>query len=419
MPGPHLAMPPEYAPAGRYSDGMSETAASPPRQASLINRVIAWTLALKPVRVWFHFLERRGLILADSITYRTLFSVFAGVLLGFSFATLWFSDNPQAMEALVASVDAAIPGLIKQEGGDDGIVDVTTITAPAGLTLAGIVSLVALFGGAIGAIGSTRAALRILSGELHDDVFWVWVILRNVLLAVVIGLGFLVSAVATFFGTALIERFREWIGIGDGFVADLATWALAVSVVFVLDAALIAILFVSLSGVKARFRTLATGALIGGVGLTVLQQLSGLFVRGASANPLLASFASLIALLIWFNLASQVVLLASTWILIGVAEDSDRVRERFGATTFELRRVRKAENALRVATDELAKARADEEKARQGAKRPTDNDDVPDATDAKPDATDAEPDGQDAAADDAPDGEDAAAPDAAGEARRA
>jgi membrane protein len=345
---------------------MAESAASAPRKRNLIERITAWALTLKPVRVWFHYLERRGFMLADSITYRALFSVFAGVLLGFSFATLWLSDNPQAMQALVSSVDAAIPGLISTDGGESGIVDVSEITAPEGLTLAGIVSLVALFGGAIGAIGSTRAALRTLAGELHDDSFWIWVILRNVLLAIIIGAGFLLSAAATFFSTAVIDTVRAWIGLEKGAVADIATWTVTLGVVFLLDGALILLLFVSLSGVKARFRTMLSGAVIGAIGLTVLQQLSGLFVRGASANPLLASFAALIALLIWFNLASQVVLIASTWILVGVAEDRDRVRARFGATTFALRRVRKAENAVRTATQELAKARADEEKERAG-----------------------------------------------------
>ncbi len=368
MPRPEAVNPPD---AGRLADSLSnmaETAASAPRRGNIIDRVMAWALTLKPARVWFHYVERRGFMLADSITYRALFSVFAGVLLGFSFATLWLSDNPQAMQALIDAVDAAIPGLV----GENGIVDVSEISAPAGFTVAGIASLVALFGGAIGAIGSTRAAMRTLAGELHDDRFWVWVIARNVILAIVIGAGFLVSAGATFFGTALIERLRDWIGLQSGIVADLAIWVLALGVVFILDASLIALLFVSLSGVKARPRTLIAGALLGGVGLTVLQQLSGLFVRGASANPLLASFASLIALLIWFNLASQVVLIASTWILIGVAEDTDRVRARFGATTFALRRVRKAEDAVRVATAELEKARAEEEKERERLNRTED-----------------------------------------------
>ncbi|MHC3000387.1 YihY/virulence factor BrkB family protein [Microbacterium sp. HJ5] len=331
--------------------------------ADLIAKVTAWALSLKPVRVWFHFLERRGAMLADSITYRALFSVFAAVLLGFSFAALWLADNPAAWRALVNTVDAAIPGLV----GEDGLIEVDKITAPPGLTITGILSLVALVGAAIGAIGSLRAGLRTLADEIHDDVFWIWVILRNLLLAIAIGGGFLLSAVVTFYGTTFIDWVGDWLGV-QSFVADAATRGLALLTVFLLDAALIALAFIVLSGVKARPRHLIVGALIGGLGLTVLQQLSGLFVAGAGSNPLLASFAALIALLLWFNLSAQVILLASTWIIVGVAEDADRVRERFGAPTFEARRVKRAEDALRVASAELQLANAAAEKARRGAK---------------------------------------------------
>jgi membrane protein len=331
--------------------------------ADLIAKLTAWALSLRPVRVWFHFLERRGAMLADSVTYRALFSVFAGVLLGFSFAALWLSDNPVAWQALVDAVDSAIPGLI----GEDGLIQVDQIQAPAGLTLTGILSLVALVGAAIGAIGSLRAGLRTLADEIHDDVFWIWVILRNLLLAIAIGGGFVLSAAVTFYGSTFIDWVGDWLGI-QGFVADAATRGLALVVVFLLDAGLIALAFVVLSGVKARPRTLFVGSLIGGIGLTVLQQLSGMFVAGAGSNPLLASFAALIALLLWFNLSAQVILLASTWIIVGVAEDADRVRERYGAPSFEARRVKRAEDALRVAAEELKLANEAAEKARQPAK---------------------------------------------------
>ncbi len=59
--------------------------------------LIAWALALKPVRAFLLYREHRGPMLADSITYRTLFSVFAGVLLGFSLAALWLADNPDGV----------------------------------------------------------------------------------------------------------------------------------------------------------------------------------------------------------------------------------------------------------------------------------------------------------------------------------
>ncbi|GAA5204585.1 YihY/virulence factor BrkB family protein [Microbacterium jejuense] len=328
--------------------------------ANVVDRVTAWALSLKPVRVWFHYAERRGFMLADSITYRALFSVFAAVLLGFSFAGLWLHDNPVAWQAMIDTVNAAIPGLI----GENGLIDPDALGVPIAFTLTGAASLIALAGAAIGAIGSLRAALRTLADEIHDDVFWIWVILRNLLLALAIGGGFVLSAAATMYGSALIDAMTDWFG-GEGWMADLASWSLALLAIFGLDAGIIALGFVVLSGVRAPARVLWPGALIGAVGLTVLQQLSGLFVRGASANPLFVTFAALIALLLWFNLSAQVVLLASTWIIVGVAERLDPVRERFGAPTFALRRVQRAQDAVRVATEELELAQADADRERR------------------------------------------------------
>lgn len=332
--------------------------------ANLIERVTAWALRLKPVRAFLHYSEHRGPMLADSITYRTLFSVFAGVLLGFSLAGLWLAGNPVALQALVDAVNAAIPGLV----GEDGLVDPSSIEAPAGLTVATVLSLIGLVGAAIGAIASLRTALRMLADRVHDDVFWVWVILRNLLLALLIGGGFVVAAGATFFGTAFIGIVQDWLGVTDDTFTDLTTRGVSILVVLVLDTLLVALVFRMLSGVRASPRTLWVGALLGGVGLSVLQQLSGLFVGGAGANPLLASFASLIALLLWLNLSAQVILIAASYIVIGVAEESDRVRERFGASTFAQRRVKQAEAAVRVTTDELRNARAVEKLEREKAK---------------------------------------------------
>lgn len=343
---------------------MSANEASRP----LPDRIIAWALQRKPVRAWFLYLEHRGPALADSVTYRTIFSVFAGVLLGFSLAALWLAGNQDAWQALIAAVNSAIPGLIGEEG--SGIIDPSDIRAPAGLTIAGIASLVGLIGAAIGAIGTLRVALRALADDVHDDVFWVLVLVRNFVLAVVIGAMLGASAAVTFLTTAGIEVVAGWLGIGSSAPLAIAlTQGASILVVFALDAAVIAVLFLSLSGVKPSARALWTGSLYGAVGLIVLQQLSGLFVRGAAGNPLLASFGSLIALLLWLNLSSQVILLASAYIITSVEEHNDRVSARFGASTFGERRVQQAERGVQVAADELSQARGELEKERAGAQR--------------------------------------------------
>lgn len=329
--------------------------------ANLIARITAWALTLKPVRAFLLYSEHRGPMLADSVTYRALFSVFAGVLLGFSIAGLVLSGNPELLQALIDSVDAAIPGLV----GEDGIIDPSSIAVPAGLTLTTILSIIALVGAAIGAIGSLRAAFHSLAGKLTDQLFWIWALVRNLVIAIGIGAAFAASAVITFYANAGIGAFSQWLGrSADDPLSLIGTRAVSLIVVFALDAAAVAVLFRTLSGVKASWRTLLPGALFGAIGLTVLQQLSSLFVAGAGANPLLASFASLIALLLWFNLSAQVILLAGAYIITSVEEEQDRARARFGASTFAQRRVNRAEEAVRVATDELRVARREEKKER-------------------------------------------------------
>ncbi|MEZ3160921.1 YihY/virulence factor BrkB family protein [Microbacterium sp. BWT-B31] len=332
---------------------------------ALIQRIIAWALTLKLVRTLLHYTEHRGPAWAGSITYRALFSVFAGVLLGFSMAGLWLAGNPVAWQTLIDTVDAAIPGLV----GDDGLIDTAEITVPYGLTLAGVLSFIGLVGAAIGAIGSLRAALHVLADKVADDLDWWWAILRNLAIALGFGAAVGLSAAITFYGTVGLESVADWLGLAPGHpLIEIAARGLAALVVFALDTVVIAALFRLLSGMRRiPVRSLWSGALLGAVGLTVLQQLSGLFVRGAATNPLLASFASLIALLLWFNLSAQVILLASAYIVVGVAEATDRMRAKYGAGTFAQRRVRRAEDAVAVATAELDLARDAERKERTGA----------------------------------------------------
>ncbi len=328
---------------------------------TVLSRATAWALARRPVRAYLLYTGARGPMLADSVTYRTLFSLFAGVLLGFSVAALWLAGDTEAWRALTAALNSAVPGLLD-------LVDLDAVRAPAGLSIAGVVSAVGLIGAAIGAVGSLRNALRTLAGEATDDVLWIWVLLRNLLLAIGLGAALAAAAAATVFATAGLDLLTGWLGIPEDAPAlGFAAWAVSALVVLVLDTLVVAAGFAFLSGVRAPAKVLWTGAVLGGLGLTVLQQLSGLFVGGATSNPLLASFASLIALLLWLNLSSQVILLASAYIITGTEEAADRVSARHGASTMLQFRVRRAELAVRAATDELQAARTAEAEERARA----------------------------------------------------
>ncbi|WP_344295935.1 YihY/virulence factor BrkB family protein [Agromyces neolithicus] len=325
------------------------------RIGALGDRITAWALARKPVRAMLLYFEHHGPMLADSITYRTLFSVFAGVFLGFAIAGVWLAGRPEAITALIETIDAVIPGLV----GEDGLIHPDDLIQPLTLSIAGALALIGLVGAAMGAVGSLRLSFRNL-GDLPDDqTFFIWVMARDLVLAIGFGALLAATAAVTFFGTAAVDVVFGWFGVSTRDPAyDGTTRALSIVVIFVIDTIVVAAMFRILSGLRPSPRSLWSGAVIGGLGLTGLQELSGLFVGGATANPLLASFGSLIALLLWFNLSAQVILIAAAYIITGVDDEHDRVRARYGAPTVAIRRMQRAERRASVAATELADARA-------------------------------------------------------------
>lgn len=351
-----------------YGEGMKTAHTDRPAQQSspsgimgVVASLIAWALARKAVRAALLYVERRGPVLADSITYRALFSVFAGLLLGLSLASLWLAGNTEVWNAIIRAVDSAVPGLL----GEGGVVeDPASIEAPPGVSIAGIISAIALVGAALSAIGTLRIAVRTIAGVVLDDLFWLWVILRNLALAVGIGLSFIAAAAVTFAARIGIGFITDLLGLASDSVG--AVWGIRIAsllVVFALDALLIFGIFRLLSGYRASARAVWSGALLGGFGLLVLQELSSLFVGGATSNPLLASFASLLALLIWLNLSAQVILISCAYIVTGAEEEHDRVLAQ-GARSFAQRRVQRAQQDVMVATKALRAAEAAEAEER-------------------------------------------------------
>ncbi|MBC9936354.1 MULTISPECIES: YihY/virulence factor BrkB family protein [unclassified Leucobacter] len=313
-------------------------------------RAIAWALRLSIVRAALHYAARRGPLLADSVTYRALFSVFAGVLLLFSAAGLWLDANPDARRALVDTVNGAIPGI-----GD--AIDLDQAQLSVGFTLVGAVSVLGLVAAAIGAIGSLRAAFRSIADVTVDETNFLWMLLRNFLVALAFGGLLLAGAAVSLLSSSGRSLLADWLGVSEDAVAlEWGARLVGLGVVIAINTLAVAVAFRLLAGVRPAPRALWAGSVAGGVGLLVLQEFSGLFVRGAASNPLLASFATLIALLLWINLSVQVILIASSLIVTLEAQAHDRVHEKYGAPTLADFRRREAEKAVAAATAELRAA---------------------------------------------------------------
>jgi membrane protein len=95
--------------------------------------------------------------------------------------------------------------------------------------------------------------------------------------------------------------------------AGTALRLLSVACAIVFDAIVFLVLFSRLSGTRAPWRGIIRGALFGAVGFEVLKQIATILVGRTTANPVYGTFAVLVGLMVWINLASRFALFAAAW----------------------------------------------------------------------------------------------------------
>lgn len=285
-----------------------------------MTRLIAWIMATRPVRVFLRFAERRGPILASGLAFQAIFSVFAAIWVGFSVLGLVLAGNTGLREAAIAQIDRAVPGLIG--GGGQGAIDPDRLLQPAAFSWTGILALVGLLITALGWLASTRDATRVLFDLQALVANPVLLKLRDLAFGIGFAVLILAAAVVSLLATGLTGAVLDAVAIGSDSVAGaIVGRLLGVLLTFLLEAVAVAGLLRVLSGIRIPLPQLREGALIGALGLSALTVLGGALLGGASNNPLLASFAVILGLLIYFNFVCQVILLAGTWTALRCEED--------------------------------------------------------------------------------------------------
>ncbi len=291
------------------------------RLIAWIERVVAWVMEFKPVKVFIVFGEKRGYLLSAGLAYQAVFAVFASLWVGFSVAGLIVSGNRDLQLALIEVLRQTVPGLIDPEGSGEGIVDPELLLEATIFGWTGAIALIGLFLSALGWMAGARDAIRIMFDLPGPRTNYYLLKLKDAGLALGFGAVLLISAGLSVSGTVAMEGVLEWLGIRDSGSTTVVGRVVTLSVMFVLDTFLLGMLYRVLSGMRIPLRRLIPGALIGAAALGGLKVLGNTLLGGASTNPLLASFAVFVGVLIWFNFVSQVILLTAMWIALGVADD--------------------------------------------------------------------------------------------------
>ncbi|WP_295010199.1 YihY/virulence factor BrkB family protein [uncultured Microbacterium sp.] len=291
------------------------------RAAALTRR----TMRAFPIRVWRRFLQRNGFLLSAGMSYQGLFAVFGLLYIAFASAGLWLGGSTRAIAVLTAIANSYIPGIVS----DKGLVhpdDVQSLASDASsvLSITGIVAALVVAWTGVTAVTFTRRAVRDIFGLPYDNRSFVLLKLRDGAAGALFGLALLIGSVLGFAGVWALRQIFDLLGWHPGATLfDLLTRAASVVVMFAIDSAAIALLVRFLTGTRLAWRTILPGAMLGGGAIVVLQLGAGLLLTHTPGNPLLATFAVVVAMLLWCRWVSVVILVAAAWIAL-TAEDRDQ-----------------------------------------------------------------------------------------------
>jgi membrane protein len=275
--------------------------------------LLAWWQGTRAARANARFGAAGGGVLTGGIAYATMFSLFAGLTIGYTVFMAVLGGNADLRASVLDSVNASLPGLVTTDD-TKGIIDPDSLTLSRGVGIAGAVAVVVLLISAISAMAALRTATRAMFQAEGPGGNAVVGKLRELGGFAGMALAVLLSAVLGIAASTAADWLLGITGLDGSTLASVVARAVGVLVAFVVDAATFLLIVVVLAGIRPPWRDLRQGALIAGVGLGVVRVLGTSVVSGSvGSNPVLASFAVIVVLLLWLNLVARIVLLAAAW----------------------------------------------------------------------------------------------------------
>jgi membrane protein len=281
---------------------------------------MTWLQATRPMRALKHWSERRGGTLASGMAYSALFSVFAALLVFFSVIGLVLGSNKELMGQLIDSLADMVPGLIAV-GDEQGVVkaeDLMNLETGSSFTIAGIIALLSSLWTAMNFLNGSRLAIRgmfDLPAAPERSMAFTRLTDLGLMIAGALMLILAVGVVAAGSGAAtwlLRDVLHLDLGIVTGILIRLAGMVVTLAVYTVAVAGMLRVL----SQIRIPAKTLWSGSLLGGIAIGILTYLGSALLGGASSNPLIATFATILGVLIFFNFLCMVLLITAAWVKV-------------------------------------------------------------------------------------------------------
>ncbi|GAB3485802.1 YihY/virulence factor BrkB family protein [Nocardiopsis coralliicola] len=257
------------------------------------------------VRAYERYADRQGNQLAASVTYFAFLSFFPLIALAYAVVGYAVEFDPQARTYLETALEDVLPGLSAQLPIDQ---------IAAARTGAGVLGLLGLLYAGLGAVGALREALHTLwMKNPSEGPNFVIAKLGDIAVMLVLGAALIGSVALTGFAQAATGWLLAWVELDGSLAATTATRLLGLAIAIGADTLIFLVVFSRLSGTQRPWRLLWRGALFAAVGFEVLKAAGTLLISGTLDNPVYASFAVLVGLLVWMNIVLRMVMFTAAW----------------------------------------------------------------------------------------------------------
>lgn len=286
----------------------------PQRDNSLparLKRVLQWYQRSRLARTLKRYSTGDGSVLAGGIAYAALFSVFAGLAIGWTVFMAVLGDNEMLRSAVLEEIDNFAPGIL-DTGDGGGAIKPDDLISYSGFSIASVVAVVVLAFSATRFVNATRMSVRTMFGLQRVEENFVAGKMKDVAGLATFGLAVLGSAVAS----VVVGIATGWLlglfGAEDTDAGRMLIKVLGFVVVLFVDAITLVLVIRVVAAAEPVRRDLWLGAFGGAFAIGVLKVL-GTSVVGGSKDPLMASFAVIITLLLWVNLMARIMLYTAAW----------------------------------------------------------------------------------------------------------
>ncbi|MBW8486917.1 YihY/virulence factor BrkB family protein [Actinomadura parmotrematis] len=256
-------------------------------------------------RAYERYQDRRGDRLAAALTSYGFLSFFPLLALAYSLLGYLVGISDEARGYFIEAIDSILPGLSAPLQVDRIVQSKTT---------AGVIGLVGLLLTGLGWVATLRESLRTIWGkEPQAEGNFVLLKIYDVSVLLFLGAILMASVAVSSLASQATHTVLGWLGLEDVTGAGTVLWLLSMGVAVAFDTLIFLTLFSRLSGTRAPWRRILKGALFGGVGFEALKQVATLLLARTTSNPVYASFAVLVGLMVWINIVSRFVLWTAAW----------------------------------------------------------------------------------------------------------